>query len=60
MKPDGFDALMQLMEEAGCLIKRGAQISIKPFAGSPGNQSGHEYLFLLLGQLISVHLQVNS
>ena len=28
MKPDGFDALMQLMEEAGCLIKRGAQISI--------------------------------
>ena len=30
MQPDGFDALMQLMEEAGCLIKRGAQISIKP------------------------------
>lgn len=30
MQPDGFDALMQLMEEAGCLIKRGAHISIKP------------------------------
>ncbi len=30
LQPDGFDALMQLLEEAGCLIKRGAQISIKP------------------------------
>ena len=30
MQPDGFDALMQLLEDAGCLIKRGAQISIKP------------------------------
>ena len=30
LNPDGFDALMQLLEEAGCLIKRGAQISIKP------------------------------
>lgn len=30
MQPDGFDALMQLLEEAGCRIKRGAQISIKP------------------------------
>ena len=30
LNPDGFDALMQLMEEAGCLIKSGAQISIKP------------------------------
>ena len=30
LQPDGFDALMQLMEEAGCLIKRGAHISIKP------------------------------
>ena len=29
MQPDGFDALMQLLEEAGCRIKRGAQISIK-------------------------------
>ena len=30
MQPDGFDTLMQLLEEAGCRIKRGAQISIKP------------------------------
>ena len=30
MQPDGFDALMQLLEEAGCRIKRDAQISIKP------------------------------
>lgn len=30
MHPDGFDALMQLLEEAGCRIKRGTQISIKP------------------------------
>ena len=30
MQPDGFDALMQLLEDAGCRIKRGAQISIKP------------------------------
>ena len=30
LKPDGFDALMQLLEEAGCWIKRGAHISIKP------------------------------
>ena len=34
MQPDGFDALMQLMEEAGCRIKRGAHISMKP----PGGQ----------------------
>ena len=33
MQPDGFDALMQLLEEAGCRIKRGAQISIKPPEG---------------------------
>lgn len=33
LKPDGFDALMQLLEEAGCLIKRGAHISIKPPEG---------------------------
>ena len=33
MQPDGFDALMQLLEEAGCHIKRGAQISIKPPEG---------------------------
>lgn len=30
MQPDGFDALMQLMEDAGCLIKRRAHIGIKP------------------------------
>ena len=30
LQPDGFDALMQLMEEAGCLIKRGMYVSIKP------------------------------
>ena len=29
MQPDGFEALMQLMEEAGYLIKRGAHIGIK-------------------------------
>ena len=33
MQPDGFDALMQLLEEAGCRIERGAQISIKPPEG---------------------------
>lgn len=30
MQPDGFDALMQFLEDAGCWIKRGAHISIKP------------------------------
>lgn len=29
-RPDGFDALMQMLEDAGCCIKRGAQISLKP------------------------------
>lgn len=33
LQPDGFDALMQLMEESGCLIKRGAHISIRPLEG---------------------------
>ena len=33
MQPNGFDALMQLLEDVGCLIKRGAQISIKPPEG---------------------------
>lgn len=33
MHPDGFDALMQLLEDAGCRIKRGAHISIKPPEG---------------------------
>ena len=30
LNPDGFDALMQLMEEIGCRIKYGAHISVKP------------------------------
>ena len=30
MQPDGFDALMNLLEDAGCFIKRGVHISIKP------------------------------
>ena len=33
MHPDGFDTLMKLLEDAGCWIKRGAQISIKPPGG---------------------------
>ena len=33
LQPDGFDELMQLLEDAGCRIKRGAQISIKPPEG---------------------------
>ena len=33
MQPDSFDALMQLLEDAGCLIKRSAHISIKPPEG---------------------------
>ena len=33
-RPDGFDALLQMLEDAGCCIKRGAQISLK----SPNGQ----------------------
>ena len=33
LQPDGFDALMQLLEDVGCLIKRSAHISIKPPEG---------------------------
>lgn len=33
MQPDGFDALMRLLEDAGCRIKRGVHISIKPPEG---------------------------
>ena len=33
IQPDGFDALMQLLEDAGCHITRGAQISVKPPEG---------------------------
>ena len=28
LNPDGFDALMQLLEEIGCRIKYGAHISV--------------------------------
>ena len=40
MQPDGFDALMQLLEDAGCRIKRGAQISIKPPEGKQNGKEG--------------------
>ena len=30
LQPDGFDALMQMLEEAGYWIKLGAHISVKP------------------------------
>lgn len=30
MQPDSFEALMRMLEEAGCLIRKGAHISIKP------------------------------
>lgn len=30
LQPDGFDALMKLLEEIGCVIKHAAHISIKP------------------------------
>lgn len=33
MQPDGFGALMQLLEDAGCRIKHGVHISIKPPEG---------------------------
>ena len=33
MQPDSFDALMQLLEDAGCHIKRGAHIGIMPPEG---------------------------
>ena len=33
IQPDGFDVLMQLLEDAGCRIKHGAHISIKPPEG---------------------------
>ena len=33
MQPNCFDSLMQLPEEAGCFIKRGTHISIKPPEG---------------------------
>ena len=33
MQPDGFDALMQMLEELGCRIKHSAHISIRPPEG---------------------------
>lgn len=33
LNPDGFDALMQMMEDLGCWIKHGAHVSIKPPSG---------------------------
>ena len=30
VQPDGFDALMEMLEDLGCWIRRGAHISIKP------------------------------
>ena len=66
MKPDSFDALMQLLEDAGCAIKRGAQISIKP----PGTNRyirldtmGHEYKEEALRQALDgkrVHIPKRS
>ena len=29
VQPDGFDALMEMLEDLGCWIRRGAHISIK-------------------------------
>ena len=46
MNPDGFDALMQMMEELGCWIRRGAHVSIKPPSGERYirlNSLGAEY-----------------
>ena len=33
LQPDGLDAPMQMMEEAGCLIKQGAHVSVRPPEG---------------------------
>lgn len=56
LQPDGFDALMQLLEEAGCLIKRGAHISIKPPNGERYirlDSIGTEYTEAALRQALS-------
>ena len=58
MQPDGFDALMQLMEEAGCWIKRGAHISIKPPGGERFirlDSLGEEYSEEKLRQVLDGH-----
>ena len=57
MQPDGFDALMQLLEDAGCLIKRGAHISIKPPEGERYirlNSLGPEYDEAALRKVLAV------
>ena len=58
MQPDGFDALMQLMEEVGCWIKHSAHVSIKP----PGRERyirldslGEEYSEAKLRQALDGH-----
>ena len=43
IQPDGFDALMQLLEDVGCRIKRGAQISIKPPEAERYSASGRQF-----------------
>ena len=58
MRPDGFDALMQLMEEAGCWIKRGAHIGIKPPGGKRYirlDSLGAEYSEQALRQTLDDH-----
>lgn len=58
MQPDGFDALMQLMEEAGCWIKRGAHVSIKPPGGERYirlDSLGAEYSEAKLRQALDGH-----
>ena len=55
-RPDGFDALMQLLEDVGCLIKRGTHISIKPPEGKRYirlDSLGAEYSESALRQSIS-------
>lgn len=45
-RSDGFDALLQMLEDAGCRIKRGAHISLKPLDGQRYirlNSLGPEY-----------------
>ena len=63
MNPDGFDALMQLMEEAGCLIKRGAHISMKPSGGQRFirlESLGAEYPPEVSRQILQLFLQLFS
>ena len=58
MQPDRFDALMQLMEEAGCWIKRGAHVSIKPPGGERYirlDSLGAEYSEAKLRQALDGH-----